>query len=87
MPPVKRTNNRKSRSKITTVNDLLARDDVNDMLSRLDKEKPDIQDIIVITVDRKTQKYTVDYNDDILESRAVWLLERVKLDIMKGEDE
>jgi hypothetical protein len=72
---------------VKTLTDLFTQDDVSDILNKLAKYKPNIKELIVITVDRETGIYTFHCNDSLLESTAVWLLESVKRDIMRDEDE
>lgn len=68
----------------TTINDLLARDDINGILSDLNKEKPSMTDLIVIYVDKEGLKWQ--YTDDTLVSKAVWMIECMKFDLLnEGE--
>ncbi len=75
------------KSRVTTVNDLLARDDINGILKDLDKVKPHITDCIVIYVDKRDNKIHWNNTEDTLTSLAVYMLESVKLRLMNpGED-
>lgn len=76
----------KKRRRVVTINDLLARDDVNDILQEIDKNKADIQDMIVIAMP-KDKPYYFYTTRETLSSTAVWLLECVKADIIKGDCE
>ncbi len=76
---------RSKHPRITTVNDLLTRDKVNDILNDLNKVKTGIRDLIVIYTDKDT-KYHCLSTDDTLCSTATWLLESVKHDLMHSED-
>ena len=70
------------------VEDLLASSDVNDILEDLNKLKPHISDLLVIYVDRRTGRWSYECNDDLLTSKAVWLLESVKFDFIQiNEDD
>lgn len=84
MPPEKLS--KKSRRKVVTVSDILARDDVNDILQTIDKNKSDIKDLIVIAMP-KDKPYYFYTTRETLSSTAVWLLECVKADIIKGDCE
>jgi hypothetical protein len=75
----------KTRRKVT-INDLLVKDDINGILSDLDKSKPDIKDLIVIQLPRDGG-YRMWITEDTLESTAVWLLECVKNDIINDKYE
>ena len=72
---------------VTTINDLLTRDDVNGILTALDKVKPDITDLIVIYMDKRDNKYHQQITDGTLVSTATWMLESTKLDLLNEEVE
>jgi hypothetical protein len=72
---------------ITTVNDILTRDDVNGILEHLDRVKPHITDLIVIAIDRRDKVYHWLTTENTLESTAVWMLESTKLDMLNSEDD
>ncbi len=74
------------RKKITTVNDLLTRDDINDILANLDKVKPDIKDLLVIYVDKENTHHW-QTSDSTLLSTAVLMLESTKLELMFADDD
>jgi hypothetical protein len=80
MPPKKLS---KTTRKITTINDVLARDDVNDILEKVNRSKADICDLIVITMP-KDGGYRLWITNETLESKAVYMLEAVKMDILNG---
>ena len=71
--------------KVKTINDLLTRDDINGMLAELDKEKPNISDLIVIYLDKDTKQYHFQITEDTLNAIAVWMLENTKLDMLNDE--
>jgi hypothetical protein len=79
-------NKRKIRRAVT-VNDLLARDDVNGILADLDKEKPNIQDLVVVYIDRRDNRYYAKWTEATLVSTAVWMLESTKLDLLNANCE
>lgn len=68
--------------KIKTINDLLTRDDINGILADLDREKPNISDLIVIYFNKQTNKYCFQLTDNTFIDRATWLLETTKFDIL-----
>ena len=83
-------NKRKLHRKNLTVNTLLAQDDVNAILSTLDKLKPDITHAIVIF--EKKDKTRDFYFTNMPVSHAMGLLELTKQDLYQehydeGEDE
>jgi len=72
-------NKRKLRRKNLTVNSLLAQDDVNVILSTLDKLKPDITHVIVIY---ETSDNVRHFNfSEMAVSHAMGLLELTKQDL------
>jgi hypothetical protein len=79
MPPKKLSKSRK----LTTINDVLARDDVNDILEKVNRSKADICDLIVITMP-KDGGYRLWITDETPDSKAVYMLEAVKVDILNG---
>lgn len=80
--PIKLPRKKKS---VCTINDVLTTDDINGILADLEKTKPEIQDLIVIYLDKKTQKYVWQITDNTLSSTAVWMLESTKLDILNAD--
>ena len=74
-------------TKVKTVNDLLTRDDINGMLADLDKEKPNISDLIVIYLDKRDKRYHFQITEDTLNAVAVWLLQQVNQDILNEDTE
>ena len=72
--------------KLVTLNDLFARDDVNDLLATVDKHKADITDCVIIYLD-KNRTYHWAVTKDTLESTAVWLLESTKHDLLHSDDD
>ncbi len=72
--------------KNTSVNDLLARDDVNGILIDLDKEKPNITDMIVIYYKKDRDCIGWQTTGDTHESKIIWMLEVVKTNILSSEE-
>ncbi len=70
-----------------TVSDLLARDDVNGILSDLDEVKPHIKDAVIIYLDKRDNSYYWQMTNGTLISTAVWMLESTKLDILTSDTE
>ena len=92
MPKTDRRKHRITKSakipkRVMTVNDILARDDVNGILADLDKLKPNIKTLIVIYLDNKDNKYHWRITDGTWVSTATWMLESTKLDLLNSEDE
>ncbi len=73
---------RKRRATFTTVSDVLASDDVNQILADVVSNKANIKDLIVISTDMETGKFTWQVTDETLISQIVWLLEKMKADII-----
>ncbi len=73
--------------RITTIEDLLTRDDINGILVALDKVKPHISDMIVIYFDKERNILDYIVTDETLVSKSVWMLEATKLDILNGDKE
>jgi hypothetical protein len=72
-------------SKVKNIEDLFTRADINGILNKLDKEKPDIDDLIVIWVNKKDELYFT-ITDKTLVSRATYMLEATKIDLLTGDD-
>lgn len=68
-----------------TVNDLLARDDVNEVLRDIDTIKPEIDSLIAIWID-KDDKLHWEITDNTLTSQLIWALESVKHDMLNEDD-
>jgi len=73
--------------KVKTINDLLARADINSIINELDKEKPNMSDLIVIWLDKNDKRYRFCITEDTLSDRATWMLESVKLDVLNEDTE
>lgn len=73
--------------RITTVEDILARDDVNEILGELNKVKPDISDLIVIYYDKENNRWNFKITGDTLSSTLIWMLEVTKNDILNYDSE
>lgn len=68
--------------KVKTVEDLLARDDVNAVLQELDDTKPNISDMVVIWLDKRDDTFYYEITKGTLVSTATWLLESTKIDLL-----
>jgi hypothetical protein len=64
-----------------TVEDLLARNEINIILDDLDKKKPEIKDMLVIYTDKAGNRSFI-LTEDTLISTATWMCEATKYDIM-----
>jgi len=73
--------------KVKTINDLLARADINSIINELDKEKPNMSDLIVIWLDKNDKRYLFQITEDTLSDRATWMLESTKLDVLNEDTE
>jgi archaellum biogenesis ATPase FlaH len=74
-----------SRRPVTTVTDILTRDDVNDILSNITKQKDSIKHMIVITID-KEELYSWWTTDDTTMSTAIFMLESTKLELFNSDN-
>ena len=72
--------------RVTTVTDLLTRDDVNGILAELNQRKDKINHLIVLWADREGKQHGL-FTDDTLASKAVYMLESSKFDLMTGDCE
>jgi len=72
--------------KIKTINDLLARDDINGILADLNKRKPDITDMIVIFYNKRKDTWGWTITDNTSDPLATYLLESTKLDLLTPVD-
>lgn len=79
--PVNTTKTKRAK-RITTVEDLLARDDVNDVLAEMNKLKPNISAMIVIYMEREYEDHYFQITDGTPTERLVWMLESTKLDLL-----
>ena len=83
MKRVESTNNKpKKKSRVTTVNDILAHDSVNNILDQLEQHKGDIDNIIVICVERNE-----DYRfltSEMTDPQIIYILEAVKFDVLRA---
>ncbi len=73
------------RARITTMNDILARDDVNDILENLDKRKDSLSALVVIAVDRSGE--TAYFTTEQTLSELVYRLEEMKFTYMNDTEE
>ncbi len=86
--PLKLTQKAKLPKRVTTVEDVLASDEINYILSDLNKEKPHISDLIVIYTDRRDGQLYFQTTRNTLVSMATWMLEATKFDLLnEGEEE
>jgi hypothetical protein len=70
--------------RVTTITDLLTRDDVNDILAEVNKSKDKIKNMVVITVDHEDNQHWW-ITDETLNSIAVFMLESTKFDLMNED--
>ena len=73
--------NRLPKRKSVTINDLLARDDVNGIIENLNEVKPNITAALVIYLDKDNICH-YQGTEDTLESTLVWMLETTKLNLI-----
>lgn len=73
--------------KVKTVNDILARADINSMINELDKEKPNMSDLIVIWLNKNDHQFYFQITEDTLVSTATWLLEATKYNVITEDTE
>lgn len=73
--------------KVNTINDLFARADINSIINELDKEKPNMSDLIVIWLDKNDKTFYFSITEDTFTSTAVWMLEGTKLDVLSEDTE
>lgn len=76
---------RKSKKAITTVNDLFSRDDVNDLLERLNKAKPYITDALMVYIDKRDNLIHWQTTENTFESLAVYMIERAKKALLDSD--
>jgi len=69
-------------TKVKTISDLLTRDDINGILADLDKEKPNISDLVVIYLDKRDKQCYFQITEGTLTDRTTWMLESTKLDVL-----
>lgn len=67
---------------IKTVDDLLAKDDINGMIADLTKLRGKIKDLVIIYTINDTENYAYSISDETLISKATWLLESTKLHML-----
>lgn len=72
-------------TKVKTVADMLTRDDINQMMRDLEKEKPNISDLIIVYMEKETNNFYFQVTKDTLASTAVYMLECTKLDIINED--
>jgi hypothetical protein len=75
---------RTAKRKITTVGDILAKDDVQGILGVLEKHKAKIKDIVVVIVDEKD---FIRYLCSVSPAEMVYLMEHAKLMSLKDDEE
>ena len=75
------------KKKLVTVDDLLTKDEINDVLNIAISKRSVIKDIIILTIDNEDKWHYI-FNDSLTETIAVFLLEKVKNYILsESEDE
>lgn len=83
-----KTNKRKKASRIPSrIEDLLAMDNVNDVLQEIDNTKPHISDILVIYIDKRDNQIYFEPTKETLRSLLVFMMESVKLTLLTEDDE
>ena len=82
----KQTNQRRTSKRITTVTDLLTRDDVNGILDEWAHDKHKIHHLIVLWADKEGKQHEL-FTEETLVSEAVYMLEATKFDLLHGEYE
>ncbi len=70
---------------VRTIDDVLARDDVNSILANIASRKPHITGIIAIVLEDDNS--ATSYYSEMPLAKIVWHLERLKLDLLQDEDE
>ncbi len=78
---------KKKIKRATSINDLLARDDVNGILDDLNKVKPNIKNLVVIYTDSTDSQRHFKITEGTLESLVIWMLETTKIDILNNEED
>lgn len=76
----------KTRRRITTIDDILATDSVNEILEKIIKEKANIGNLIVIYTDKRDDTYHCQTSENTTFGQAITLLEEVKFDWMSSEE-
>jgi hypothetical protein len=69
-----------------TINDLLARDGINAMLEKIDKEKANIKDALFITLDKDGWLWW-ETTEGTSASHAVWMALAVITDLMSPQED
>ena len=67
--------------KVKTINDVLARDDINKFLADMDNEKANIKQALIIYV-RRDDSYSWEISEGIPDATVLGLLEQMKYDIL-----
>ena len=67
---------------ITRMDDILNADAVNAVLEKVQKQTPNISDLLVIYLDKETGKYFWHITGNTLYSTAVWMLASVENDML-----
>lgn len=75
---------RATRKKVTTIDDILAKDDVSGILNVLTEHKAEIRDIVCVLVDDKD---FIRYLSSVSPAEMVYLLEHAKLMVLKDDEE
>jgi len=75
-----------ARKRVTTINDILSRDEITGMVADLQAQKPDIKDLVIIYTDGASV-YHWSISEDTLMSTAIWMLESTKNDLLNNQNE
>jgi hypothetical protein len=67
---------------ITRMDDILNADAVNAVLEKVQRQAPNISDLLVIYLDKETGKYYWHITGSTLYSTAVWMLASVENDML-----
>ena len=72
---------------ITRMDDILNADAVNAVLEKVQKQTPNISDLLVIYLDKETGKYFWHITGNTLYSTAVWMLASVENDMLNQTEQ
>jgi len=67
------------------VDDILSADAVNAVLEKVQRQAPNISDLLVIYLDKETGKYCWHVTGNTLYSTAVWMLDSVQNDMLNQD--
>jgi hypothetical protein len=72
---------------IKTIDDLLAVDNINDILSDIIKEKSHIKDLVIIYTDSNDDSINWQVSSETLISKELWMLEVAKNHLLNDREE